>query len=227
MLARRFISAVAMILAMCGAFLFLPAWTLRWWRAWTFIGVMVAAWTVTMFAVFARRPDLLNERFKTRFPKDQPLADKIAVVLLIASYYGLMSFIPVDVFHLHLLPRPAIAVSSLGLLLFVAGWTLISLAFRENSFAVPAVRLQTERGQTVVDSGVYRIVRHPLYAGSVLLIAGMPLWLESYAATVLALVPVAILIVRILGEEKFLRRELTGYAAYTQRVRYRLVPFVW
>ena len=90
------------------------------------------------------------------------------------------------------------------------------------------VKLQEERHQTVIDAGVYSIVRHPMYAGGALIMLGLPLWLESYAAALLAIVPVAtILVLRILFEERFLRRELKGYNAYTERVRYRMIPFVW
>jgi protein-S-isoprenylcysteine O-methyltransferase Ste14 len=79
----------------------------------------------------------------------------------------------------------------------------------------------------VVDSGVYGVVRHPLYAGTLPLMVGMPLWLESYAAALLAVVPIGTLVVRILIEERFLRRELKGYDAYMKKVRYRLIPYVW
>ena len=79
----------------------------------------------------------------------------------------------------------------------------------------------------MIDSGVYGIVRHPMYAGVVLVLIGMPLWLESYAAALLASVPIGLLVLRILVEEHFLRQKLKGYHAYTQRVRYRLIPFFW
>ncbi|MGA2475893.1 MAG: isoprenylcysteine carboxylmethyltransferase family protein [Terriglobia bacterium] len=83
------------------------------------------------------------------------------------------------------------------------------------------------RRQTVIDTGVYSIVRHPMYAGDVLLMVGIPLWLESYPAALLASVPIATVALRILFEERFLRRELKGYEPYTGRVRYRLIPFLW
>jgi protein-S-isoprenylcysteine O-methyltransferase Ste14 len=89
------------------------------------------------------------------------------------------------------------------------------------------VRHQDERHQTVVDTGVYGTVRHPMYAGTVPLLVGMSLWLESYAAALLATVPIALLAVRTLVEERFLKRELKGYDAYAERVRYRLIPFLW
>lgn len=123
--------------------------------------------------------------------------------------------------------EPGTLVSSLGLLLVVAGWWIIALSFKENAFAALVVKHQEERQQTVIDTGPYGTVRHPMYAGSVLLLVGMPLWLESYAAALLASVPVGMLAVRIVVEEQFLRRELKGYDAYTERIRYRLIPFLW
>jgi protein-S-isoprenylcysteine O-methyltransferase Ste14 len=80
---------------------------------------------------------------------------------------------------------------------------------------------------TVIESGIYGVVRHPMYAGAVPLLVGMPLWLESYAVVMLASVPIGTLVVRILVEEQFLKRALAGYNAYTERVRYRLISFVW
>ena len=79
----------------------------------------------------------------------------------------------------------------------------------------------------VIDTGLYGIVRHPMYAGGILVIIGMPLWLESYAATLLSSVPIATVLLRIVFEENFLRRELEGYDEYTAKVRYRLLPIFW
>jgi protein-S-isoprenylcysteine O-methyltransferase Ste14 len=123
--------------------------------------------------------------------------------------------------------KPGTLVSSLGLALAIAGGWTAYLALRENAFAALAVKHQEERQHTVIDTGVYSIVRHPLYAGDALVMVGIPLWLESYAAALLASVPIATVALRILFEERFLRRELEGYEAYTQRVRYRLIPFLW
>ncbi len=210
-----------------GGLLFLPAGTFNWSRAWIFLGVVLISGIATMVIVFPGREDLLNERFKPPVQKGQPLADKVIVLLLIASFLGLIAFIPLDVFRFHLMGKPGIFVSTLGLILFIAGWWIVSLVFKENAFAAPVVKHQEERGQKVIDTGVYGVVRHPMYAGAVLLMVGMPLWLESYAAALLAIIPIGILIVRILIEERFLKRELKGYEAYTKKVRHRLIPFIW
>jgi protein-S-isoprenylcysteine O-methyltransferase Ste14 len=223
----RLIFGIILNVIIFGGLLFVPAGTLEWWRAGVFLGVIVVAAFVTMVTVFTSREDLLKERFKPPIQKGQPLSDKVVVLLLLTTFCGLVAFIPVDVFRLHLIRKPGPLISSVGLVLFVAGWWIISLAFRENAFAAPVVKHQEERHQTVVDTGVYSIVRHPMYAGAVLLLIGMPLWLESYAAALLASVPIGMLVVRIRIEERFLSRELPGYDTYTKRVRYRLIPFAW
>jgi len=182
---------------------------------------------LTMLLVFRTRPDLLEERMRGMVQKGQPVIDRVIVLPFIVLYGLSMAFIGMDVFHLHLLPRPSVVVSSLGLVLVVAGWWIIALVFRENSFAAPVVKHQAEREHKVVDTGVYSIVRHPMYAGIFIFNVGMALWLESYAAAIATLVPMSLLAVRSVFEERFLRRQLPGYESYTERVRYRMIPFVW
>jgi protein-S-isoprenylcysteine O-methyltransferase Ste14 len=210
-----------------GVPLFLAAWTLDWPRAWVFLCVVFAAAAATMFGLFPSRPDLLDERYKAPVQTGQPLADRVLVLLLLTTFIGLLVFIPLDVFRFRLLGGPSLPVSVLALALFVAGWIVLALAVRANAFAALVVRHQEERHQVVVDRGPYAVVRHPMYAGAIPLMIGMPLWLGSYAGALLAAVPLATLVMRVRIEERFLRRQLEGYEAYTQRVRWRLVPFVW
>jgi protein-S-isoprenylcysteine O-methyltransferase Ste14 len=205
----------------------MPAGTWNWWRAWVFLGVVFIAAVVTTATLMRGNEALLVERFKPPVQQGQPLVDKIVVVLLLIAFTGVITFIPLDVFHVHVAAKPNTLVSSLGLLLFVAGWSLMTLSMLENTFAIAVVKYQETRHHTVVDSGVYGVVRHPMYASAVLLLVGMPLWLESYAAALLASLPIAILVVRIMIEERFLSRKLKGYDAYMERVRYRLIPFLW
>jgi len=223
----RLIVGVSLNVAIFGALLFIPAGTLNWWRAWVFLGAVAASAVTTMFAVFRSRPDLLNERFKPPIQKGQPVADRIVLLLLLISFCGLVAFIPLDVFRFHLMRKPGVLVSSAGLVLFAAGWWIMSLALKENTFAAPVVRYQEERRHTVISTGVYGVVRHPMYTGAVAFLTGIPLWLESYAAALLAALPIATLVLRIRIEERFLGRELKGYDAYTKKTRYRLIPFLW
>jgi Putative protein-S-isoprenylcysteine methyltransferase len=213
--------------AIFGFSLFLPAGTLDWWRAWMFLGVDFVGAVASTVILYRIKKGVLEERFKLPIQKGQPLSDKVVVVLLIASFVGLIVFIPLDVFRFHLMAKPGPLVSSLGLVLFVAGWWMMTLALKENAFAALVVKYQEERHQRVIDSGVYGVVRHPMYAAAIPLMVGMPLWLESYAAAMLSIVPIGTLVLRIYIEEQFLKRELAGYDAYTERVRYRLIPFLW
>src|SRR5262249_24547717 len=160
-----------------------------------FLGVVIVGTTATMLIVIPGREDLLKERLKPPVQKGQPLEDKIIVPLLLTAFLGLIVFIPLDVFRFHLMGKPGTLVSTLGLILVVAGWWIISLVFKENAFAAPVVKHQEERQQTVIDTGVYGVVRHPMYAGAALLMIGLPLWLESYAAALLASVPIGTLVV--------------------------------
>jgi protein-S-isoprenylcysteine O-methyltransferase Ste14 len=211
----------------CSSLLLVPAGTWHWWRAWLLIGVVLAASIATAISLFPAHQDLLEERLKPLFQVGQPLADKVVLVLFFAAFVGLMVLIPLDVFQLHLTDQPGPFVSVAGLLLFLLGWRIAYLSLRDNPFASPVVKHQGERQHTVVDTGVYGIVRHPMYAGAVLLIVGMPLWLQSYAAALLALVPIGLLVVRISVEEQFLLRELQCYRGNVERVRYRLIPWLW
>jgi protein-S-isoprenylcysteine O-methyltransferase Ste14 len=214
-------------LVIFGGLLFLPAGTLTWGRAWVFLGTVSVCVIATMMSAFQDNEELWNERLKLPIQADQPLADKIIIILFLLAFCGLIIFIPLDVFRFHLFNKTSGIISALGLLLFIAGWWIIALSFKENTFAAPVVKHQTDRHQTVIDTGVYGIVRHPMYAGAVLLMIGMPLWFESYAADLLAILPIVVLMVRILFEEQFLRQELNGYNAYTERVRFKLLPYVW
>jgi protein-S-isoprenylcysteine O-methyltransferase Ste14 len=206
---------------------FVPAGTLHWWRAWVFLAVTLVVMAVAIFSIWPDSADLFSQRAKGVIQKGQPLWDRLLVVLLVVSYIGQIVFIPLDVFRFHLLPKPGEVVSIFGLALYIAGWWIMTLAMKVNPFAVTVVRLQEERNQRVIDTDVYAVVRHPMYAGFVPMAVGPALWLQSYVAALLAIVPIAVLATRSVFEERFLKRELKGYDAYTERVRYRLIPLVW
>jgi len=223
----KLLAGIVFNLGFYALLLFIPAGTLHWWRAWVFLVVTVAVMGVAIFTLLPDSADLFTQRAKGVIQKGQPLWDRVFVVLLVVSYLGQLIFIPLDVFRFHLLPKPSEFVSLFGLMLYIAGWWIMTLAMKVNPFAVPVVRLQGERHQRVIDTGIYAVVRHPMYAGFIPMVVGPALWLESYVAALLAIVPIAVLTVRSVFEERFLKRELKGYDAYVERVRYRLIPFVW
>jgi protein-S-isoprenylcysteine O-methyltransferase Ste14 len=223
----KLVAGIAFNVAFYALLLFVPASTVHWWRALVFLAVTLAVMAVAVFSMFPDSADLFSQRAKGVIQKGQPLWDRILVILLVVSYVGQIVFIPLDVFRFHLVPKLGELVSFLGLALYVAGWWIMTLAMKVNPFAVPVVRLQEDRHQRVIDTGVYAVVRHPMYAGFIPMVVGPALWLGSYTAAVLAIVPIAVLAVRSVLEERFLRRELKGYDAYMEKVRYRLIPFVW
>ena len=227
MLTPKVIAGVAFNVAFYALLLFAPAGTLHWWRAWVFLAVTAAVMAAAVFSIFPGNADLFSQRAKGIIQKGQPLWDRVLVILLVVSYVGQIVLTSLDVFRFHLLPKPSGLVSFFGLALYVAGWWIMTLAMKVNPFAVPVVRLQEERHQRVIDTGVYAVVRHPMYMGFVPMVVGPALWLESYTAALLAIVPIAVLALRSVFEERFLKRELKGYQTYTEKVRYRLIPFVW
>ena len=157
----------------------------------------------------------------------QPRVDAIGSAILVGFALAWMAFIPLDVFRLHLLPAPAAWLTWAGALAAALGVAVTTLAIWENRFATPNVQDQTAAGQQVVDTGVYGLVRHPIYLGYALLIGGEALWLGSVAAALVgAGVYLASTCWRIMIEERDLRARLPGYTAYAKRVRGRLIPFL-
>lgn len=211
-----------------GALLFVSAGTLEWWRAWVLLTVMLVVRVVGAGAVYRINPALMRERAGLPTHAEQPRADRILLIGVLATgFLGLPVIAGLDAFRWHLLPQPKPPIAAVGLVLFAVGWTLKSLALRANAFAVAVVRLQHERAHAVADSGVYGVVRHPFYAADPLILVGLGLWLQSSVAALCAVVPVGLMTIRLRLEERFLRRELPGYAAYAERVRYRLIPGIW
>ena len=145
--------------------------------------------------------------------------------VIATGYLGLPIIAGLDAFRWHVLAAPGSLIAGLGLALFAIGWSVKSAALRANAFAVAVVRVQ--RAHIVADSGPYALVRHPFYSADPMILVGLGLWLQSYLAAVCAIVPVALMVVRLHREERFLRRELPGYAEYASRVQFRLIPGVW
>jgi protein-S-isoprenylcysteine O-methyltransferase Ste14 len=210
--------------ALVAGVLFLTAGTFAWERAWLLVAVLLAVRMVGAVAVNRIHPELLRERAGSPFHREHRL---LLFGVLATGFIGIPAVAGLDVFRWRLMPEPAPLVSGIGIGLFALGWSLKSLALRANAFAIASVRRQEDRGQVVADSGVYGVVRHPFYAADPLIFVGAGLWLQSYVAALVAVVPVVLMVLRLVLEERFLRRELPGYAAYADRVRYRLVPGVW
>jgi protein-S-isoprenylcysteine O-methyltransferase Ste14 len=214
--------------ALVAAILFVSAGTLTWWRAWVFVAVLLAARAASAAIVYPVNPILLRERAGLPLHGDQPLSDRLLLLGVLATgFLGLPAIAGLDRFHWHLLRRPPDLLAAAGLVLFALGWGIKGLVLRANAFATTVVRWQGERNHVVVETGPYAIVRHPFYAADPLIFLGLSLWLESYAAALSALVPTALMMMRLTLEEHLLRDTLPGYRGYAERVQHRLVPGLW
>jgi protein-S-isoprenylcysteine O-methyltransferase Ste14 len=174
---------------------------------------------------FVRPASLQIRKTRAFGAHGQPLIDAAGLLVFLVYVVGWLTFLPLDAARLHLLTEPPPWATALGLLSAVLGCALGQRAIWDNAFASPAVK--KHEGQLVVSSGAYGAIRHPLYAGNVLLFAGTALWIGSLAGLLGVAVILAFTFARIVVEERHLRESLPGYSAYTRTVRARLIPFVF
>ena len=214
-------------IALFAVLLFLPAGTWNWPRAILFLMVYGLLLLVSTVVLARLAPASLKARLTAPIDKSQPMADRVVTSFLFLSFIAWFVLIPIDVFHLQLLPPPHFTVSVFGAALFLAGFGILITALCQNAFAVPIVRDQSERGQVLIDTGLYARVRHPMYFGFLLFLIGIALWLESYASLPALPFVFVFVIARIFVEEKTLQETLPGYVEYMAKVRYRLISFVW
>ena len=207
-------------LIMVGALIFLPAGTLAYTKGWLLMGLLFVPMLIAGFVMFFKSPAFLAKRLDAR--------EKQATQKGVLAFSGLMfigGFVVAGLdyrFGWSNMPPVVTVVSSV---LFLVAYGLYAEVMRENSYLSRTIKV--EEGQTVVDTGLYGIVRHPMYMASILLFLMMPIVLGSwYSLIVFAAYP-AIIIVRLKDEEDLLTRELPGYDAYKKKVKYRIVPFVW
>jgi protein-S-isoprenylcysteine O-methyltransferase Ste14 len=224
-LARLTVQTAVMMLVIALA-LFLPAGTLDWPAGWIFLGLMFALSIAESIWLIRFNPALMNERMTGLGRKDQEKWDKVLMSIVAVAFFGWFVVMGFDAVR-YRWSRVPLWVQALGGLVFVASFRIIRAAFRENSFLSPAVRVQTERAQTVVRTGPYARVRHPLYAGFAAFVVGAALLLGSWWGVVGAFVLIALVARRAVLEERLLRERLPGYDEYVREVRYRFVPGVW
>ena len=207
------------------ALLFVSAGTLHWPAAWLFLATIGILGVAGGLWLAKHDPALLNERMRPMMQHDQPAADK--KFMLVFGFSGLIWFLAIGLdvrAHGVRIPKEMQALGFL-MLLFCSGFIL--RVMRENSFAAPVIRLQTERGHRVISSGPYAFVRHPMYGGTMLFFVGAPLLLGSWRGVAMSPLFAVLFAIRIAIEERALLAGLPGYADYTARVRYRLVPGLW
>ena len=209
-----------------GAIIFGAAGTMDYAGGWLYLGAMVALSVVFGAHMMRVDPGLLRERLKPPVQKDQPLADKLVLIPVLLLMFGGMGFMAADAarWRWSMMP-PSVQWAGCGLLL--AAFLFIYWTMRANSFAAPVVKIQKDRGQAVITTGPYAIVRHPMYFGALFYMAGTSLVLGSWWGLVAVPILTLLLGIRIGIEEKTLRSGLQGYDDYARRVRWRLIPLVW
>jgi len=206
-----------------GVLLFLPAGTLDYWQAWVFIAVFLVSANAIGVYLSLRNPVLLERRLKVGPGAEQNPAQKVIMSLAVVGFLGVMVFSALD-HRFGWSPVPSY-ISLAGAALVAIGFLVDLLVFRENTYG--ASTIQTFEGQKVISTGPYGIVRHPMYAGVLVMTIGTPLALGSFWGLGVVALTVPVLAWRILDEEKLLRSDLPGYVEYAQSVRYRLVPYLW
>jgi len=219
---KGFVSALLGLIAF-GVLLFAPAGTLHYWQAWVFLAVFALSTWIPSVYLMRTNPAALDRRMRVGpLAETRPL-QRIVITAIFICFPALFVISALD--HRFGWTTVPTAVCLLGDVLVAAGLVLAMAVIVQNGYAAANVTVET--GQTLVSTGLYGLVRHPMYTGNVLLMAGVPLALGSYWGLVLLLPGMALLMLRILDEEQLLTQELTGYREYTERVRYRLLPYLW
>ena len=209
---------------MTGLLVFVPAGRIAWGRGWLFVAAVEALFVGSLVYLRRANPGLFTAR--RGIHRRTKRWDKILLAFMLPATIGTLPVAAADAGRFGGSPM-AWPVVVLGYVLLVAGWTLTTWAQGANRFFEVGVRIQDERGHRVIDGGPYAIVRHPGYAASFGLLAGMALALGSWWALIPAAVASVLLVLRTALEDRTLRAELPGYAAYARRVRFRLIPGLW
>lgn len=222
-LALQTIASGVFGLALFAVALFWPAGTFHYWQAWVFVAVFMATTMVPSIYLAVRDPAALQRRLHGGPTAETRLVQKVVIWAVTGSAFAAFVLSALD--HRFGWSNVPFAVVVLGNVLVAVGLVLAQAVVFQNSFAGASIRVEDE--QPLVSTGLYGLVRHPMYFGAVLMMFGTPLALGSYWALLVSILAVPIFGVRIADEEKMLRAELDGYDEYARKVRYRLLPYVW
>ena len=208
------------------AVLFIPAGTVGWLAGWVFIALF-CGFNILVVRMLARNdPELLEERMSPPIQRDQPLWDRVLLSVLQLLFVAWLILMALDAVRFGWSEVP-VWLQMLGALGLVLSLYIIYLTFRENAYLAPVVELQEERGQSVVTTGPYRHVRHPMYSSTLIFIPATALLLGSWLGLLISPLFMALFVLRTVFEDRMLKRDLEGYTEYSKTVKYRLIPHVW
>ena len=214
-------SALSLVVFM--AMLFIPAGTLQFWPGWLY-GFIFAASTTAVSVYFLKHdPKLVERRMKVGPAAEQRPAQKIIMAITLAGFILLIVLPGLD-YRWHWSSMPPWLVLAANVVLALS-FAIFFIVLKQNSYAASTIRVEAD--QPVVSTGLYAIVRHPLYSGALLLMLVTPLALGSYWTVLVAFALIPVLMWRLLDEERFLKQNLPGYADYCRATRFRLIPLIW
>ena len=212
----KFVSGVVLL----GVLLFLPAWDIKWRNGWLLMAILFVPMFIAGIVMYKKAPDLLKSRLKAKETQSEQKS--------VIGYSGLM-FLAAFVFaglnhHFGWTRIPKWLVLA-GVIIFLLAYCLFGEVLRENRYLSRTIEVRED--QEVVSTGLYGVVRHPMYTATVLLFLAMPLVLGSWPSFIIMLAYIPIIVKRIRNEEQVLETELKGYAEYKEKVKYRLIPLIW
>jgi protein-S-isoprenylcysteine O-methyltransferase Ste14 len=212
------------LLCVMAALLFLSAWTLDYWQAWAFLAVFGASALAITLYLMKTDPKLLERRVYAGPTAEKESSQKIIQSITSLGFMAMLVLPALD-HRFHWWPAVPFFAAVVGDVLVAIGFLIILFVYKENTFTSATIEVYPE--QKVVSSGLYALVRHPMYMGGLVMFVGMILSLGSWWGLVMFALMMPALIWRIFDEEKLLTKDLPGYAEYKNTVRYRLVPFIW
>ncbi len=220
---KLFFSAITKLLlgiVLVGTLIFFPAGTFNYFNGWLLMGILFMPMLVAGIVMMIKNPSLLKSRLDAKEKqKEQNLVIKLSGLMFVSGF--VVAGLGVR-FNWYKLP---LGVSVGGAVTFLMAYLLYAEVLRENTYLSRTIKVQED--QRVIDTGVYGIVRHPMYSATVLLFLSMPVVLGSVYAFIIFLLYPFIIAARIRYEEEFLEKELNGYKEYKQKVKYRMIPFIW
>lgn len=220
---KLFFEAIIKIIlgvVLVGLLIFLPAGTLNYFNGWLLMGILFIPMFIAGIVMMIKNPELLKRRLDAK----EKIGEQKCVIKL-SSLMFIVGFILAGLdYRFSLLPLPSF-ISIIGSILFIISYVLYAEVLRENTYLSRTIKV--EKNQKVIDTGLYSIVRHPMYMATHILFLSMPLVLGSIISFLVFLIYPFIIIKRLKNEEEFLEKELDGYSEYKKKVKYRLIPFIY
>ena len=202
------------------ALIFVPAWSLSYWQGWLLMGILFIPMFIAGLIMFAISPDLLRKRLNSKEKEEEQ-----KTVIILSFIMFILSFIVAGFnYRYNWIILPDI-ISYIAAVIFLVGYILYAEVLRENAFLSRTIEVQ--ENQVLIDTGLYGVVRHPMYMSTLILFLAMPLVLSSIISFVIMLAYIPIIAKRIRNEEEVLEKSLNGYTAYKKRIKFKVIPFIW